>query len=470
MAEFGDAQAGSVDRRMALAREWDQPVDKVRELDGLQDFLAPPALETLLPAASGGPVVIVNVSRWRCDALIVTEDGVLQRALPDLTLGQATQRATICLETLRGAELAAHDHQVAQDAVDKDPVPAAIRAQLRAATDLMEAERPTDDMLRALQEWLWDTIAAPVLGELKLNQMPGMNNPWPRLRWCPTGPLTLLPSHAAGYHNPAGSAPGDPAPRTVIDRVVSSYTPTLRALLQARRGSPPTFGGIRRNEGGNQTGASGTTGGGADGHRDEKETARDRLLFVAVEDAPGQPVLHNVARERELLTRLFPPERRTLMEGPAANRKRVDKELVRHRWVHFSCHGAQDLNEPSRGGLLLRDGVLTFADIAARRFRGDFAGLSACKTAVGGINLLDEMITLAAALHYTGYRHVVAALWSVDDETSANVFQAVYGDITADGRLRPDGTASALHHAVHALRDEASDEPRLWVPFTHTGP
>jgi hypothetical protein len=35
--------------------------------------------------------------------------------------------------------------------------------------------------------------------------------------------------------------------------------------------------------------------------------------------------------------------------------------------------------------------------------------LSACKTAVGGVDLLDEAITLAAALHYTGYRNVVAA-------------------------------------------------------------
>jgi CHAT domain-containing protein len=42
---------------------------------------------------------------------------------------------------------------------------------------------------------------------------------------------------------------------------------------------------------------------------------------------------------------------------------------------------------------------------------------------VGGVDLLDEAITLAAALHYTGYRHVVAALWSVDNRTS-EIFQS----------------------------------------------
>ena len=66
---------------------------------------------------------------------------------------------------------------------------------------------------------------------------------------------------------------------------------------------------------------------------------------------------------------------------------------------------------------------MTIADITEGRFHGDFAGLSACKTAVGGVDLLDEAITLAAALHYTGYRHVVAALWSVDNRTS-EIFQS----------------------------------------------
>src|SRR5690242_1142344 len=52
-----------VDRRMALAREWDDLVAQVRRLQGFEDFLLPPKLETLLPAAERGPVVIVNVSR-----------------------------------------------------------------------------------------------------------------------------------------------------------------------------------------------------------------------------------------------------------------------------------------------------------------------------------------------------------------------------------------------------------------------
>jgi hypothetical protein len=453
VSEFETNLTGLVDRRMALAREWDELVEQVRLLEGFEDFLRPPRLESLLPAASGGPVVIVNVSRWRCDALIVTEDGVRDRELPDLTLDQATEWANEYLRTLHEAELAGQDHQTARDAVDADPTPAAIRAQRQAAAKLLEAEGRTDDMIKSLQGWLWDCVAEPVLDELGLDCAPSEGAAWPRLWWCPTGPLMLLPVHTAGYHDEVA---GDAAPRTVLDRAVSSYTPTLRALVEARADRPVP-----------ERGAASTAVTSAEGSGDPDS---DRMLVVAVSDAPGQPWLHNVAAERDVLKALFPPERRTILEGPEATRRAVDEQLARHRWVHFSCHGDQDLAEPSRGGLLLHDGILSISDISARQFRGDFAGLSACKTAVGGIDLLDEAITLAAALHYTGYRHVVAALWSVDDATSARVFRSVYGDIADGGSLRPDAAALALHTVVRALRDEARDQPRIWTPFTHTGP
>ncbi|WP_345034643.1 CHAT domain-containing protein [Streptomyces sannanensis] len=59
----------------------------------------------------------------------------------------------------------------------------------------------------------------------------------PTVWWAPDGLLGQLPLHAAGhYDDPAGS----PGRRTVLDRVVPSYTPTVRALRHARqRASAP---------------------------------------------------------------------------------------------------------------------------------------------------------------------------------------------------------------------------------------
>ena len=159
-----------------------------------------------------------------------------------------------------------------------------------------------------------------------------------------------------------------------------------------------------------------------------------------------------------------------MLDAARATPEVVRAALSDHRWVHFSCHGDQDLNNPSQGGLRLRGGTLTVADITTGRFRGDFAGLSACKTAVGGVNLLDEVITLAAALHYTGYRHVIAALWSVDNNASAEVFSSLYQAIAADGRLDPDRAPAALHAVVRRMRNRWPDWPHRWTPFAHIGP
>ncbi|NED00616.1 CHAT domain-containing protein, partial [Streptomyces sp. SID6648] len=86
----------------------------------------------------------------------------------------------------------------------------------------------------AVLEWLWDNAAGPVLGLLGHDRRPSAEADWPRVWWVPGGVLGLLPLHAAGHH----TDPADDARRrTVLDRVVSSYTPTVRALRHARRTS-----------------------------------------------------------------------------------------------------------------------------------------------------------------------------------------------------------------------------------------
>jgi hypothetical protein len=391
-----------VDRRIALAREWDGLVAQVRALDGFEDYLRPPRLETLLAAASAGPVVIVNVSRWRCDALIVRSTGIDVVEYPNLTVAEVAEWAGRYLEAVRAyAERDAH-------------------------RDLPAVQGGTGSGLDAVLAWAWDAIAEPVLERLGYTG----EAPLPRLWWCPTGPLTMLPLHAAGRHGVPGAS--------VIDRVVSSYTPTLRALMEARA----------------------------------RQTADvpASMLVVALPETPGQPSLPNVDREVVLLRELLPAGRRTVLRSGDATVAAVLAELPRHRWAHFSCHGYQLLDDPSNGGLLLYDGQLTIADIGSRRHHGDFAFLSACKTATGGTALPDETITVAAALHYTGYRQVIATLWSVWDETAADVTEAVYRTMTRDGALHPEGAASALHEAVRELRRRHPDRPSVWTPFIHLGP
>lgn len=424
-----------IDRRMALAREWDELVEQVRELEGFEDFLRPPRLETLLPAAANGPVAVINISQWRCDALIVTTAGVQVEELPRLSAETVAEKADGYLRVLHQVDVAVHELHAARDRYDRgDYGLDAIRQYTEAKQTIQDSERDRDQTLAAVLTWLWDEIADPLLTALGLLSAPEPGQPWPRLWWCPTGLLTLLPLHAAGHYDESGQSYG----RAVLDRVVSSYTPTLRALLEARRP--------------------------LDSQPDDK-----RILVVALADTPGELPLADVARERDLLASLFAGHV-TVLEGEAATWEAVRNELPRHRWAHFSCHGGQNLADPSRGGLLLRDRRLSIVDISTGQYRGEFAFLAACMTATGGIDLPDEAITLAAALHYTGYRHVIGTLWSVYDETTADVAEVVYNELTSTGQFEAARSAYALHNAIRGLRDGRHLPPSAWAPFTHTGP
>jgi hypothetical protein len=308
--------------------------------------------------------VLLTVSRWRSDALVVTIGGVAAVALPGLTYESVLARVKAYRD---GAEL--------------------------------------DGCLR----WMWDGFARDILERLGYLGPPPAGAAWPRVWWCPTGPLALLPIHAAGHHDVAGAA--------VLDRVVSSYTPSVLALLAAR--------------GGRTDGRSG--------------------MVLAGVDLPHVDELLPVGDHR-------------FLRGPRATRAAVLAELDTHAWAHFGCRTEQNLREPGRGGLHLYDGLVTVADLGARRHRGELAYLSGCPTATGGVALPDEPITLPAALHLTGYRHVITA------PGTAQVARDVYAGMVRDGRLDAGLAAIALHQAVRRLRAAHPGSPNRWAPFTHTGP
>ena len=412
------------DRRVGLAREWDDLVEQVRRIPGHENFLRPPSIEALLPAAEDGPIVVANISEWRCDLLLVRPTGAQSVSL-ELSAEQLSAEVATVLSSLQALDSAVATHiEAHKRAREHDSVRA--RADLQRATSGMRAaQTKADSTLLASLEWLWSAIAEPALDALGLTGPGSADAPRTRMWWCPTGPLTLLPLHAAGHHDGSG--------RSVLDRVVSSYTPTVRALAEAkrRRTNPPP-------------------------HR-----------FLIVGDADDLP---GAAREIEELLHLLPPERRTLRLGRGATRDQVLEDLPRHQWVHFGCHGDQNLSDPSMGGLLLTDERLRIFDIADLSLSGEFAGLAACKTAVGGTDLPDEAITLAAALHYSGYRHVIGTLWSVRDSAAGQLFTQMYRSLIKDGTLDAGQSAHLLHEQVLALRAARPGEPTVWAPYVHLGP
>ncbi|KAL2274246.1 hypothetical protein FJTKL_03558 [Diaporthe vaccinii] len=57
---------------------------------------------------------------------------------------------------------------------------------------------------------------------------PPISGGLPHLWWVPTGPLTRFPLHAAGHHMKRSG-------ETALDRVVSSYSPTIKSIIHTRQ-------------------------------------------------------------------------------------------------------------------------------------------------------------------------------------------------------------------------------------------
>ncbi|MFI6372013.1 CHAT domain-containing protein [Streptomyces sp. NPDC050546] len=394
--------------RLRLAERHAELLARIRALPGFGTFLRIPRFAELRRAADGGPVVVVNVSRHRCDALVLRpgHDDVLLVPLQTLEFDEVLHRAHAFVEATAGT-----------GAGSVDP-------------GWLIHSRQT---LLATTEWLWDHIVGPVLGALFPGvpaAEPGLS--LPRVWWCPTGPLGLLPLHAAGHH---------PGGVTTADRVISSYTPTLGALIHARF-RPPA----------------------APGSRKVLAVGMSRTPPSADEELGDLPA---VPRELETLRERLGDDLLVLRDEQA----RCDrvKTAVRHRpWAHFACHGTHDSADPTRSGIVLGDGRLSVLDVAAEPVEGaELAFLSACHTARGRVDVADEAMHVAAAFHMAGYRHVIGTLWAVRDPIAPQVARAVYSGLGED----PSAAAVALHDAVTELRTGANPAPlATWASYLHIGP
>ncbi|MFJ3964545.1 CHAT domain-containing protein [Streptomyces sp. NPDC090036] len=206
------------------------------------------------------------------------------------------------------------------------------------------------------------------------------------------------------------------------------------------------------------------------------------MLFVAPEPV-GLPPLQSIDADREALAGRF--GERLTAGGPRRHLRRGSGGAAPPS-VGALQQPCRTGHERSRAGHRRPAGgrphrarpCAAQRSAAQRSYSGEFAFLSACQTAVGGIELIDEAITLASALHIAGFRHVIGTLWSVYDgapPTSPGSSTQTAPPRPADRGPRaadfdPADAARHLHRAVRAMRDRDRSTLTTWVHFVHIGP
>ena len=402
-----------------LLKERDKLISQIQALPSFDNFLTSPSFDALRSAASSGPVIIINHSRWRSDIIIL-----LHNTPPSFisTPHDFYDRASILKDELL-------------DARNNPSGPG--------------SEHYNQCLAHILAE-LYDLVGKPVIDRLRQLKVPEQSRVW----WCPTSVFCSLPLHAMG---PIPSY-NDGKEQYFLDLYIPSYTPSLSALiLESDRHDP---------------------GSPASGLPSVLLVAH---LEVLSPDLSLSKVCKDVKVVQDLNTRL--PIKSLISEDATTtsvlNGLR-DHQFV-HFVCHGTLEAGKPFDagfELYEKRLTLLEIVRSrlpaaeFAFLSACHTAELTEGSSA-----------EEGLHLAAAVQYCGFRSVVGTMWAMANEDGPDVAKYFYRSmfrkrLGEQGELVPyyKRSAGALRDAVQKLRKNLKkrriDQRKTlerWVNFVHYG-
>ncbi|KAI0083837.1 CHAT domain-containing protein [Irpex rosettiformis] len=412
----------------SLTLKYEKLLTRIRELEGFEAFLRPRKVSQLAKACKSGPIAVINMHGSRCDALLLSHTGsIVHIALPDLSFHHAGKLQKQLWSVLKEKRLLSRSRDVERD-----------DGEYRGAKPRNWKASGPDPMQTILAD-LWKQVVSPIVDNLIQKSTPNVDGKLPHITWCPTGPLVFLPLHAAGVYSDS-ECPS----QTAMNVVVSSYTPTLEALLRPR---PPTTLPASTN---------------VDHY--------PRVLVVAQPDTPGHTRIPGAQKEADTVHSIF--DEASILSNDKGTVDAVLHGMQTHDWVHFACHGVQQPGNPLNCWFALYDDRLTLSRLMSQSFGADLAVLSACQTATGDESLPEEAVHLAAGMLTIGYRNVVGTLWSIYDRSAPILTKRFYEIMSeqlaaGDDPVQP---AYALHGAIQAIQEEYGVQDFVrWVPFVHFG-
>ncbi|KAF6742198.1 CHAT domain-containing protein [Ephemerocybe angulata] len=421
-----------------LAQRWDDLLKMTRAIPGFESFLMPaPCSAIMRNLPESGPIIIITLHEHRCDALALLAGlkEPIHIPLPNFTFEKASAYRIDLVSELRSQHLRS---RAVEDMTGLMREPRGCRpATMKKG--LLE-DSPVHRVLRGL----WQEVVKPILDALRFSNNRAPGRLLPRLWWCPTGPLTFLPLHAAGIYRGQDS-------ESAFDYVVSSYTPTVAAITDRVKGNIAL-------------------------------DAKDLGLFLTSQPSVrGAPSIPGTTREVQSIFRMA-EERGTKvlkLEGDEVTVDGCIERMESFSSIHLACHGTQNAADPLKSRFLFHQGSLELGTILQSHLKNaDLAFLSACQTSTGEEKLSDEAVHLAAGMLAAGYRRVVRTMWSIGDHAAQDVSTAFYKYIfdhqegSIGARFDGSQSAHALHHATRQLRDRLDDSERsllTWIPFVHLG-
>jgi CHAT domain-containing protein len=166
------------------------------------------------------------------------------------------------------------------------------------------------------------------------------------------------------------------------------------------------------------------------------------------------------AEALERLLRLQPDVESLLVSGPNDRTVFIETALDAHL-IHFAGHGHYDVADPSRTGLVFREGSFGARDLAMPLGGMPIVFANACETGRLGAGVDQSWSGLAAAFIARGAVNYLGSLWPVFDEGSRRVAELFY-----EGVCRGETVGEALRQA---RLDAFARNDLTWAAFVLFG-
>ena len=149
-------------------------------------------------------------------------------------------------------------------------------------------------------------------------------------------------------------------------------------------------------------------------------------------------------------------------------------EASNYNILHLSAHTIVDNDNPMYSKLVFtpgidkkEDGLLNTYELFNMNLHAELAILSACNTGNGKLQLGEGIISIARGFFYAGVPSVVMTLWSVEDNSSAQLMELFYKHL-AEGMAKDEALRQAKLDYLNQS-DQLSAYPYYWAGYVNIG-
>lgn len=162
------------------------------------------------------------------------------------------------------------------------------------------------------------------------------------------------------------------------------------------------------------------------------------------------------------------------ISGQDATERRFKEEAGQYNVLHLAMHTLINNNQPMLSKLVfsqnndtLEDGLLNTYELFSMDLNAGLAVLSACNTGSGKLLEGEGIMNLARGFIYAGVPAIVMTMWSVDDQSSAEIVKSFYKYLR-NGMPKDEALRQAKLDLL-AQGDLLRSHPFYWAAYINVG-